>query len=37
MGILPVEDLELPDEIRAALDEVSAPTTGYPDDTRERA
>ncbi len=33
-GILPVEDLELPDEIRDALDEVSAPPSGYPDDTR---
>jgi aryl-alcohol dehydrogenase-like predicted oxidoreductase len=33
-GILPVEDLELPDEILAALDEVSAPGGGYPDDTR---
>ncbi len=31
-GALTVEDLELPDEIVTALDEVSAPVHGYPDD-----
>ncbi len=31
-GVLPVEELELPAEIRTALDDVSAPATGYPDD-----
>ena len=36
-GILPVEDLELPEEITVALDEVSAAPTGYPDDTRSGA
>jgi len=30
-GALTVEDLTLPDEIVAALDEVSAPVTGYPE------
>ncbi len=30
-GVLSVEELELPDEIRAALDDVSAPEVGYPD------
>ncbi len=33
-GILTVEELELPDEIRAVLHEVSAPAIGYPDDAR---
>ena len=31
-GALTVEDLELPEEIVTALDEVSAPVHGYPDD-----
>ena len=31
VGSLQVESLELPEEIRAALDEVSAPERGYPD------
>ncbi len=30
-GVLAVEELELPDEIRTALDEVSAPPVGYPE------
>jgi aryl-alcohol dehydrogenase-like predicted oxidoreductase len=30
-GVLTGEDLSLPDEIRAALDEVSAPALGYPE------
>jgi aryl-alcohol dehydrogenase-like predicted oxidoreductase len=30
-GILESEDLELPDEIREALDDVSAPELGYPE------
>jgi aryl-alcohol dehydrogenase-like predicted oxidoreductase len=32
-GILTVEELELPDEIRTALDDVSLPPTSYPDDS----
>ncbi len=35
-GILPVEDLVLPEEIRTALDDVSTPATSYPDDSRVR-
>ena len=31
LGALQAEDVELPAEIRAALDDVSAPTTGYPE------
>ncbi len=31
-GILLAEDLELPTEIRSALDDVSAPAVGYPED-----
>jgi aryl-alcohol dehydrogenase-like predicted oxidoreductase len=30
-GILPVEELTLPDEIRQALDDASAPASSYPD------
>ena len=30
-GSLQVEDLELPEEIRLALDEVSEPAHGYPE------
>ena len=30
-GVLESEDLELPDEIRTALDDISAPTLGYPE------
>lgn len=30
-GVLAAEDLSLPDEIRIALDEVSAPSLGYPE------
>lgn len=30
-GVLAADELELPDEIRSALDEVSAPEIGYPD------
>lgn len=30
-GVIGVEELELPDEIRIALDEVSAPALGYPE------
>ena len=32
-GVLAGEDLSLPDEIRVALDEVSAPSVGYPERT----
>jgi aryl-alcohol dehydrogenase-like predicted oxidoreductase len=35
-GILQAESLALPDEIREALDEVSAPFSGYPDQARWR-
>ena len=35
-GILQAEALALPDEIREALDEVSAPFSGYPDQARWR-
>jgi len=31
LGSLQAESLELPDEIRSALDEVSAPERGYPE------
>jgi aryl-alcohol dehydrogenase-like predicted oxidoreductase len=31
LGALQAEELELPREIRAALDDVSAPPTGYPE------
>lgn len=30
-GVLEAEDLELPDEIRTALDDISAPSLGYPE------
>ena len=33
-GALPVEQISLPEEIRVALDEVSAPVVGYPERTR---
>ncbi|GAB3852127.1 hypothetical protein GCM10027610_079870 [Dactylosporangium cerinum] len=31
LGALQTEEIELPREIRAALDDVSAPTSGYPE------
>ena len=36
VGSLASEELELPDEIRAALDEVSRPVGGYPEHGRDQ-
>jgi aryl-alcohol dehydrogenase-like predicted oxidoreductase len=32
---LAADDVELPDEIRSALDEISRPATGYPDSLQD--
>ncbi len=35
-GSLQVEDVTLPEEIRSALDEVSRPAAGYPEDSEDQ-